>query len=59
MMKKNVMLFNNRHKNTFVKKGKVYAREKINDKINDFIESWKLKNQEKIREMGITELEIN
>ena len=55
---KNVMLFNNRHKNTFIKKGKVYAREKINDKINDFIDSWKLKNQEKIREMGITDLEV-
>jgi len=55
---KNVMLFNNRHKNTFVKKGKIYAREKIDDKINDFIDNWKLKNQEKIREMGIIELEI-
>jgi tRNA CCA-adding enzyme len=55
---KNVMLFNNRHKNTFVKKGKVYAREKITDKVNDFIDEWKLKNQEKIKEMGITDLEV-
>ena len=55
---KNVMLFNNRHKETFVKKGKVYAREKITDKVNDFVDEWKLKNQEKIREMGITDLEV-
>jgi tRNA CCA-adding enzyme len=55
---KNVALFENRHKNTFVKKGKIYAREKINEKINDFIDEWKLKNSEKIREMGITRLEI-
>ena len=55
---KNAALFDDRHKDTFVKKGKIYAREKINDKINDFIDEWKLKNKEKIREMGITELEI-
>ena len=55
---KNVMLFNNRHKETFVKKGKIYAREKITDKVNDFIDGWKLKNQEKINEMGITDLEV-
>jgi tRNA nucleotidyltransferase (CCA-adding enzyme) len=55
---KNVALFQNRHKDTFVKKGKIYAREKIKDKINDFVEEWKNKNKEKIREMGITGLEI-
>ncbi len=55
---KNVVLFENRHRDTFVKKGKIYAREKIKDRINDFIDEWKLKNIEKIKEMGITDLEI-
>ena len=55
---KNVILFENRHKNTFIKKGKIYAREKIEDKIDYFIEMWKNKNQEKVREMGISDFEI-
>jgi len=55
---KNVALFENRHKNTFVKKGKIFAREKIEENVVDFIEEWKIKNQEKIREMGITELNV-
>ena len=54
----NVRLFSNRHGDTFVKKGKVYAREKIKDTVNDFVYSWKFKNQEKIREMSIIDLEI-
>ncbi len=55
---KNVALFQNRHKNTFVKSGRVFAREKIQDKIEDFVKNWKIKNKEKIREMGITSFEV-
>ncbi len=55
---KNVALFENKHKNTFVKAGRVFAREKVEEKISDFVEEWKLKNKEKINEMGIINLEI-
>lgn len=56
--KENTRKFKMRHKNTFVKNGKIYAREKINQKIGDFSKEWKSKNSEKIREMGISRLEI-
>ncbi|VVB82881.1 CCA-adding enzyme [uncultured archaeon] len=57
--KENVLSFKNKHKNTFVKGNKIFAREKIKKDIKEFIEEWKLKNQEKIKEMEISELEFN
>ncbi len=56
--KKNAIKFKKRHKNTFIKKNKIYAREKINKSIRKFIQDWKSKNHEKIREMHISKLDI-
>ena len=50
--------FREKHKNIFAKKDRIYSREEINYTIKEFVQSWKVKNHEKISEMGITELEI-
>ncbi|MBI3622945.1 nucleotidyltransferase domain-containing protein [Candidatus Pacearchaeota archaeon] len=51
--KKNVFEFRRKHKSIFTNKGKIYAREKIKHNLKDFIESWKKKNAQKIKEMYI------
>ncbi|VVB82518.1 CCA-adding enzyme [uncultured archaeon] len=56
--KKNVEMFKKKHRDVFTKGDRVYAREKITKKINEFVNVWKVKNKEKIKEMGITELRI-
>jgi tRNA nucleotidyltransferase (CCA-adding enzyme) len=56
---KNVVLFKKRHKETFVKKEKVYAREKFNKTLKQFIEEWKLINLEKMIGMHIANMETN
>lgn len=55
----NVIMFKKEHKNTFVKNGKVFAREKINFSIKEFIKNWKEKNKRKMKEMSIEDLIIN
>jgi hypothetical protein len=50
--------FRKKHKNIFEKKVRIYSREKIDFNIEEFINNWKLKNSEKIKEMGITELKV-
>ncbi len=55
---KNVISFKKKHKNTFSKNGHIYAKEKVNKSAKEFLKNWKLKNKEKIKEMGITDLEI-
>jgi len=50
---KNVKAFEKKHKNIFIKLGKIYAREKINFSIKEFIETWKKKNKRKLKEMYI------
>ena len=56
--KKNVSAFKRKHKNTFVKSKRIYAKEKINFSIENFIEGWKRKNKKKVREMYVKELKI-
>jgi tRNA nucleotidyltransferase (CCA-adding enzyme) len=56
--KENVAVFRKHHKNIFVKKGRIYARDKAEKKIEEFIADWKSKNSEKMKEMHITNLEI-
>ncbi len=56
--KENVKKFRGRHKHTFAKNGKLYAKEKISKPVQEFIKDWKSKNKEKIKEMCITKLEI-
>lgn len=56
--KNNVKQFKKERKNTFEKSGKIYAREKINFTLKEFIENWKKKYQRKINEMSISEMKI-
>lgn len=55
---KNVKKFKKEHKNIFVKKNKLYAKEKINFSSKEFIKKWKIKNKKKIKEMSISDLRI-
>ncbi len=56
--KSNVKQFKKEHKNTFEKSGKIYACEKINFSLKEFIENWKKKYQRKINEMSVSEMKI-
>ena len=56
--KKNVLAFKKKHKNVFVKKRRVCAKEKVNFSIENFIEGWKRKNKEKVREMYVQGLGV-
>ncbi len=55
---KNLGKFKKKHKNTFEKSGKIYAKEKINFNLNKFLKDWKNKNQKRMNEMNIMGLEI-
>ena len=57
--KENAVKFKNKHKNTFVKKSRIYSKEKISLDIKDFISKWVQNNKKKINEMYITSLEFN
>ncbi len=56
--KKNLLRFKKRHKNTFKKKGRIYAKKKINFELKEFIQKWKIKNKKKIREMSVEKLDF-
>ncbi|MCX6746558.1 MAG: nucleotidyltransferase domain-containing protein [Candidatus Pacearchaeota archaeon] len=56
--KENVSLFKKRHKRTFIKSSKIYAREKVEMGIKQFIYDWAKKGQEKMSDMHITEIRI-
>lgn len=56
--KENVSVFKKHHKNTFIKKDRIYAREKAKKNIEEFIEEWKSKNSDKMKAMHITQLEV-
>jgi len=57
--KTNVKMFKKKHKNTFTKKDKIYAREKINFTIKESFKNWEIDNSKKIMDMGIICLEFN
>lgn len=56
--KKNMEEFKNQHKNIFIKEKKIYAKEKINMPINEFIKKWKKNNKIKIKQMKIKKIKI-
>lgn len=56
--KENVAQFRKKHKNIFMKAGRVYAKEKINLDLKEFLENWKKKNKERMREMSVDGMEI-
>ena len=56
--KKNSAKFKKRHKRTFTKSGRLYAKEKIKFNIKEFLKIWKTKNKKKMKEMSISKLKI-
>ncbi len=56
--KQNLKKFEKVHKKTFKKMDKIYAKEKINFNIENFIKNWKRKNKKQIKEMGIHKIQI-
>lgn len=56
--KKNVSVFKRKHKKTFVKKGKIYARDKVNIDLKKFISDWKKNNKKRMKEMSIASLKV-
>ncbi len=56
--KENVKIFKKHHKTTFVKKERIYAREKIEKNIKEFIKGWKSLNSSKMKAMHITALDV-
>lgn len=55
---KNVKAFKKKHKKTFVKGSRIYAKEKINFTLNSFVENWKKDNKRKMKEMSIIRFEV-
>ncbi|MEK6895594.1 MAG: nucleotidyltransferase domain-containing protein [Nanoarchaeota archaeon] len=56
--KKNVKAFQKRHKVTYTKKGRFYAKEIVELNLKRFIDKWKKKNANKVKGMYITEIKI-
>ncbi|MEK6820186.1 MAG: nucleotidyltransferase domain-containing protein, partial [Nanoarchaeota archaeon] len=52
----NVTAFRKKHKKTFVRKGRVYAREKVKLNARSFIKKFKIENKEVMKNMGIVGL---
>lgn len=50
--------FRKHHEKTYVWKGRLYSKKKVNFSIKDFIKKWKLKNLRKLKEMNITGLRV-
>jgi len=55
---KHVKRFQKRHKSTFVRLNRIYAKEKVNYTLKQFILKWERKNKKKIKEMAIFDLKI-
>jgi len=56
--KKNLAKFKKKYKHTFEKSKKIYSKKKIDFTISEFIENWKNKNKELIKDMYMKRLEI-
>ncbi|MCX6748988.1 MAG: hypothetical protein NT076_05285 [Candidatus Pacearchaeota archaeon] len=53
----NLEKFKEKHKNTFIKNGKIYAKEQVKMSVKEFLKEFKTKNKKIIESMGITELD--
>jgi tRNA nucleotidyltransferase (CCA-adding enzyme) len=54
-----VSAFKKRHKKTFAKKQRIYAKDKIDFSISKFISDWKAKNNQKVSEMSISKINLS
>ena len=57
-MKNNSDAFKKAHKNYFIKKGTLYAKQKVNFNLKDFFEKWKEKNKKIVNDMSITGMKL-
>ena len=55
---KNVKRFKKMHKSTFIKSGRVYAREKVGFTLKEFFDGWKKKHKGRMREMSVIGFEL-
>lgn len=53
-----VVLFKKSHKNTFMKGRIIYAKEKIDFNLHQFLQKWRDKNETKMNEMYIIQMKI-
>jgi len=56
--KESVKMFRKKHKRTFVKNKKIYAKEKISQNIKEYIFDWESKHNQRMLEMHILELKF-
>ena len=56
--KENLKRFKARHKKTFIKSGRIYAKENISFSLREFIARWKKSNTDKIKEMYIVSFKV-
>jgi len=57
--KKNLLKFKKRHKKVFERKGRIYAKKKIEMNAEDFVKKWRIKNKKRIKEMSVKDLKFN
>lgn len=57
-LKKHAENFKKENKNIYIKSGKLYSKIKINFGVYEFIRKYIKENREKIKEMGITKIDI-
>jgi tRNA nucleotidyltransferase (CCA-adding enzyme) len=50
---KSIEMFKKRHSKFITKKGRVYAEDKVDFSIQEFVSKWKVKNEKRMNEMGI------
>ena len=55
---KNISKFKKKHGKTFIKKGRIHAKNKIKLQIKEFVNVWKKKNSQKLKEMSIINLKV-
>ncbi len=55
---KQVLMFKKKHKKTFTKSGVIYAEEKMETSLKDFVKNWKAKNKKIIDDMYISNVEV-
>lgn len=56
--KKNIIKFKAEHKKTYVKNGRLYAIEKNDLTIRQFLVKWKKKNKKRIKQMYVSKIKI-
>jgi tRNA nucleotidyltransferase (CCA-adding enzyme) len=56
--KKSVSMFKKKHKKTFVKAGRIHARDKVNFSLKSFIDFWTNKHKKRLKEMYVSGLKI-